>query len=67
MIGKIFVNTNYDVYYKVLYHNPLSSLCTGTVIKSNSPYFIVGLDYLFYFNLLEEITEEQYNKIRVFE
>jgi len=67
MIGKIFLNKNYGIIYRVSYHNPISTLCTGVVIKSNSPYFSIGSAHFFYFGLSTELTEEQFNKIMVFE
>ena len=66
MIGKIFKCIYADYYYKVTHYNN-GEHCIGVVIKSNTDHLPVGGIYTFLLDDSEEISEEQFNKIMVFE
>jgi len=70
MIGKIFKYIDYyglNVYYRLLKFNMESDSVQGKIIKSKSVHHIIGKEYSFYLDLSKEISEQDFNKIMVFE
>lgn len=67
MINKIYKCRDYNVYYRVTFYDETFRLFQGIVIKSNSVAFDVGREYHFILKSATELTEEQFNKIMVFE
>jgi hypothetical protein len=71
MIGKIFT-FNYGsetVYVRIVrsYDNLYKIVC-GKVIKSDCAYmYLVGYDYDIFLPIAEEVSEQDFNKIVVFE
>lgn len=67
MIGKIFKYNDYDVYFRIIASvNLKTSTFKGKVIKCNGK-FSFGHEFNVYLDYATEITEEQFNKIMVFE
>jgi len=67
MIGKIFKHSAYDVYYKVTSLDTITQTYIGKIIKSNSNHFVLGYQYYVFSDFSEEISEQEFNKIMVFE
>ena len=68
MIGKIykFNHSRYTIYCKILYNNGISTI--GVILKSDCPYLPVGSNTSVYLDSsLTEISEQEFNKIMVFE
>lgn len=66
-MNKIFKynHLKYNIYYKIAYHNGISTI--GVILKSDWEYYRVGVEYSVCLYSSTEISEQDFNKIVVFE